>query len=42
MLDKEAISAPRVQNQIDSDTCIITGEFTAESAKEPCGLNPCR
>lgn len=38
MLDKEAISAPRVQNQIDSDTCIITGEFTAESAKNLADL----
>ncbi len=33
MLDDTEISAPRVSEKIDSKTCIITGNFTEESAK---------
>ena len=31
-LDEDVISSPRVSETIDSDTCIITGSFDAESA----------
>lgn len=33
MMDGEIISAPTVQQAIDSESCVITGEFTAEEAK---------
>ena len=33
MLDETEISSPRVSERIDSKTCIITGNFTEESAK---------
>ena len=33
MMDQTVISAPRVQTQITDDSCIITGDFDAESAK---------
>ncbi|MCD8391082.1 MAG: protein translocase subunit SecD [Firmicutes bacterium] len=33
MLDDEIISSPSVSEQIDSDTCVITGSFTTEEAK---------
>ena len=33
MLDDTEISSPRVSERIDSKTCIITGNFTEESAK---------
>lgn len=32
VMDGNVISAPRVQTRIDSPTCVITGEFTAEEA----------
>lgn len=32
VMDETIISAPRVQSQIDTETCIISGEFTAETA----------
>lgn len=33
-LDEEVYSAPRVEQPINSDTAIISGEFTADTAKE--------
>ncbi len=33
MLDNSPVSVPRVQEKIDSDTAIITGEFDADGAK---------
>lgn len=36
-LDGEAISAPRVSEKIDSASCQITGEFTAEDAETLAG-----
>lgn len=33
MMDDTVISAPRVSQKIDSEDCIITGDFTADSAK---------
>ena len=33
MMDNQPISMPRVQQRIDSNSCVITGEFTAEEAK---------
>lgn len=33
MMDEQPISTPRVAQKIDSDKCVITGEFTAEEAK---------
>ncbi len=33
LMDGQVISAPTVQQAIDSDTCVITGEFEAEEAK---------
>lgn len=38
VLDGEVISAPRVNEQINDDTCIISGDFTAEAAEELAGL----
>ncbi len=32
-LDNTVISSPMVHEKIDSDTCVITGNFTAETAK---------
>ena len=32
-MDGNVLTAPRVSEQIDSETCIITGQFTAEEAK---------
>ena len=37
-LDDEVISQPRVQEKIDSDTCIISGQFTVQSAQELADL----
>ncbi len=34
MLDEEIYSNPRVQEPINSDSCVISGDFTAETAKE--------
>ena len=34
VMDETIISAPRVNNQIDSETCVISGSFTAETASE--------
>ncbi len=33
-MDGEVISSPRVSETINSDSCVITGDFTAESAKD--------
>lgn len=33
VMDDQPISMPRVQERIDSNECVITGEFTAEEAK---------
>ncbi|MBE5040391.1 protein translocase subunit SecD [Oscillospiraceae bacterium DSM 107454] len=33
MMDNQPISMPQVHERIDSNSCIITGEFTAEEAK---------
>ena len=33
VMDDTLLSAPTVQQKIDSNTCVITGEFTPESAK---------
>ena len=33
-LDDEVYSQPRVQEPINSDTCVISGNFTAETAKQ--------
>lgn len=38
MLDEEAISTPQVSEKIDSDTFIISGNFTEESAKDLANL----
>lgn len=32
-LDENVVSSPRVDEKIDSETCVITGDFTAEDAK---------
>lgn len=37
-LDDELISMPMVAEVIDSDSCIITGDFTEEAAKELAGI----
>ena len=37
-LDDEIISAPYVETVITDDTCIITGDFTAEAAENLAGL----
>ena len=37
MMDNIPISVPSVNEKIDSDSCIITGDFTAESAKALAG-----
>jgi|GEM_PF-857928 protein-export membrane protein SecD len=34
MMDDNIISAPRVNSKIDSETCIISGEFSPETASE--------
>lgn len=31
-MDENIVSAPTVQTRIDSDTCVITGQFTAEAS----------
>ena len=36
-LDEAAISAPRVSEKIDSESCVITGDFTNEQAKTLAG-----
>lgn len=33
MMDDEVVSSPRVSEEINSETCVISGNFTAESAK---------
>ena len=33
MLDDQVVSSPRVSEKIDSDSCVISGSFTVESAK---------
>ncbi len=38
VLDDVVQSAPSVQERIESDTCVITGEFTAEEAKNLAGI----
>lgn len=37
MMDELAVSVPRVNEKIDSENCVISGEFTAESAKALAG-----
>ena len=37
-LDEEIVSSPRVQEEINSPTCIITGDFTQEGAQELANL----
>ncbi len=34
MMDNNVVSAPRVSSEINSETCIISGSFTTESARE--------
>ncbi len=34
MMDDQMISAPRVQEEINSETCVISGSFTPETAQE--------
>ena len=34
VMDDQPISSPRVSEEINSDSCVITGDFTAESAKQ--------
>lgn len=34
MMDDQRISAPRVEKEINSNNCVIFGEFTTESAKQ--------
>ncbi len=34
MMDEAIISAPRVSEEINSETCMISGDFTAETASE--------
>lgn len=34
MMDETNVSSPRVSEEIDSDSCIITGDFTAETAHD--------
>lgn len=34
MMDDEIISAPRVEKEINSNNCVISGSFTTESAKQ--------
>lgn len=36
-LDEAGISAPRVSEKIDSEDCVITGDFTSEQAKTLAG-----
>lgn len=38
IMDNEVISSPSVQEQINSDSCVISGSFTQESAKELADL----
>lgn len=33
MMDDEVVSSPRVSEEINSETCVISGNFTAETAK---------
>ncbi len=37
-LDEEIISSPRVSEKIESESCYISGGFTAESSKQLAGL----
>ncbi len=37
MMDELAVSVPRVNEKIDSENCVISGDFTAESAKALAG-----
>ena len=32
VMDENVVSSPRVQEKIDSDSCVITGDFTAEAS----------
>jgi protein-export membrane protein SecD len=34
MMDETVVSSPRVSEEINSDSCIITGDFTAEEAQD--------
>ncbi len=38
VMDNQIISAPRVSQEINSETCVISGNFTAASAKELANL----
>ena len=38
MLDEDIISSPRVSEKIDSDSCVISGDYTAERAKYEADL----
>ncbi|MCC8169210.1 MAG: protein translocase subunit SecD [Oscillospiraceae bacterium] len=34
MMDETVVSSPRVSEEINSDSCVITGDFTAEEAQD--------
>lgn len=34
MMDETVVSSPRVSEEINSDSCVITGDFTVETAKD--------
>lgn len=34
MMDETVVSSPRVSEEINSDSCVITGDFTAETAQD--------
>ena len=38
VMDKQVISSPSVSSQIDSDSCVISGSFTRDSASELADL----
>ena len=38
VMDNQVISSPSVSSQIDSDSCVISGSFTRDSASELAGL----
>lgn len=35
-MDGKDISSPRVSEEINSDSCIISGDFTPETRTRPC------
>ena len=38
VMDDQVISAPSVSSKIDSDSCVISGSFTRDSATELANL----